>query len=57
MLNQAEKFGWIESTEVWLEIRALRNVTVHEYTDADLAAFIKAIKEKTLLLLAIAQQL
>jgi len=30
-LNRAERFGWIESSEQWLEARALRNKLVHEY--------------------------
>ena len=32
-LDKAEKFGWIESTDQWLEIRKLRNQMVHEYIE------------------------
>jgi len=32
-LNQAEKIGLIDSAEGWVELRKLRNVTVHEYSD------------------------
>ena len=32
-LNLAERLGWIESTETWLEIRQLRNQMVHEYIE------------------------
>jgi len=29
-LDRAERLGWIESVEAWLEIRKLRNQMVHE---------------------------
>ena len=32
-LDKAEKFGWIESTEDWMEMRRLRNQMVHEYIE------------------------
>lgn len=35
ILNQSEKFGWIESASEWSKIRELRNVTAHEYTEAE----------------------
>ena len=31
VLNRAEKLGLLDSTENWLEVRALRNRLVHEY--------------------------
>jgi hypothetical protein len=35
-LLRAEKLGWVESTESWVELRELRNRLVHEYmTTAD----------------------
>ncbi|TLS74263.1 hypothetical protein FE236_11625 [Mariprofundus erugo] len=38
-LNRCERIGWITSTRLWLEARALRNRLVHEYmTDADVFA-------------------
>lgn len=30
-LLRAEKLGWIESTQAWVELRELRNRLVHEY--------------------------
>ena len=33
-LLRAEKIGWIESSEQWIEIRTLRNRLVHEYMDS-----------------------
>lgn len=30
---RAEKLGWIESTESWIELRELRNRMVHEYME------------------------
>lgn len=35
LLNQAEKFGWIDSAETWKRIRQLRNVAAHEYEAED----------------------
>lgn len=32
-LDRAEKFGWIESVDAWLEARKLRNLMVHEYIE------------------------
>jgi|PlaIllAssembly_1097288.scaffolds.fasta_scaffold1226350_2 hypothetical protein len=30
-LNRAERLGWIQSVDIWLEVRRLRNRMVHEY--------------------------
>ena len=38
ILNEAEKFGWIESSSRWRRIRQLRNVAAHEYATDDLQA-------------------
>lgn len=35
ILNQSEKFGWIESAVEWARIRELRNATAHEYTETE----------------------
>ncbi len=35
-LHYAEKLKALENLPMWLEIRQLRNVTVHEYSDQDL---------------------
>ncbi len=32
-LDKAEKFGFIDSAEVWMELRRLRNQMVHEYIE------------------------
>jgi len=32
-LLRAEKLGWVESTESWIELRELRNRLVHEYME------------------------
>jgi hypothetical protein len=32
-LLRAEKLGWVESTESWVELRELRNRLVHEYME------------------------
>lgn len=42
-LDKAEKFGFIESADVWMEIRRLRNQMVHEYIE-DLAVLSSALR-------------
>lgn len=42
-LDLAEKLNIIDSADEWLRIRALRNSSVHEYTEEDLAQFFKEI--------------
>lgn len=42
-LDRAEKLGWIESADVWLETRKLRNLMVHEYIE-DMNILISALK-------------
>ena len=32
-LDRAEKLGWLDSTDAWLEMRKLRNQMVHEYIE------------------------
>jgi len=52
-LLRAEKIGWIESSEHWIEIRTLRNRLVHEYMDSAenlLQALDTALESVTLLI-------
>ena len=42
-LDKAEKLGWIESAQMWLEIRKLRNQMVHVYIE-DLAILTSALQ-------------
>jgi len=42
-LDQAEKFGLIDSSDNWMEIRRLRNQMVHEYIE-DLAVLSSALR-------------
>ena len=42
-LDKAEKFGFIESVDVWMEMRRLRNQMVHEYIE-DLAVLTSALR-------------
>ncbi len=42
-LDRAERLGWIESAETWLEIRKLRNQMVHEYIE-DLTILTSALQ-------------
>lgn len=42
-LDRAEKFGFIESADVWMEMRKLRNQMVHEYIE-DLVILSSALR-------------
>ena len=42
-LDRAEKLGWLESADNWLEMRKLRNQMVHEYIE-DLVILCSALK-------------
>jgi len=42
-LDRAERLGWIESAEAWLEIRKLRHQMVHEYIE-DLTLLTSALQ-------------
>lgn len=42
-LDKAEKFGFIESADAWLEMRKLRNQMVHEYIE-DMAVLSSALR-------------
>ncbi|PUE09154.1 hypothetical protein B9Z51_09570 [Limnohabitans sp. T6-5] len=42
-LDRAEKLGWIDSADTWLEMRKLRNQMVHEYIE-DINILISALK-------------
>ena len=56
-LNRGEKIDLIDASEPWLKIRALRNVVVHEYNDADLESFYKTLRELAPTVLAIHNKL
>lgn len=42
-LDKAEKFGFLESVDVWMEMRKLRNQMVHEYIE-DLTVLTSALR-------------
>jgi len=42
-LDRAEKLGWLDSTDRWLEMRKLRNQMVHEYIE-DLTILSSALR-------------
>lgn len=56
-LNRAEKLGLIDDVEVWMEIRELRNATVHEYNDQDLEKIFQKFRLYSQLLLELPQKL
>ncbi len=50
LMNRAEKLKLVESVNDWIDIRGLRNVIVHEYSDDDLEKiFLKMLKYAPLL--------
>lgn len=42
-LNQAEKIGLVQQTELWIEIRKLCNLTAHEYNEEAFDEYIQHI--------------
>jgi hypothetical protein len=44
-LQLAEKRGWIESAETWLEIRELRNLAMHEYGGEAVDAALRRMRD------------
>jgi hypothetical protein len=56
-LNRGEKLGLLKDTDIWLEIRDLRNVAVHEYNDEDLVKKLKRMAELTPLILDLVQRI
>ena len=42
-MDRAEKLGFIESADAWMEMRRLRNQMVHEYIE-DLAILASALR-------------
>ena len=43
LLNNAEKFSWIETAIEWRRIRELRNIAAHEYASDDLQRMYKEL--------------
>lgn len=56
-LNRGEKLGLIDKPEKWFEIRGLRNVVVHEYSDEDLKIIFKKLLKYTPMVLGLRKKL
>ena len=56
-LNRAEKLGLIENVTQWMEIRELRNATVHEYSDQDLEKIFEKFRKFSPLLFVLPQKI
>ncbi|MEI8055161.1 MAG: hypothetical protein WCH10_04075 [bacterium] len=52
-VNQGEKLGLIDNATAWMVIRELRNITVHDYSEEDLALFFQRLRQECPRLLAI----
>ncbi len=56
-VNQGEKLGFLDDADLWMDIRELRNISAHEYTEADLAQYFKQIKSHAHRVLLIQQKI
>jgi hypothetical protein len=56
-LNRAEKLGLIDDATIWMEIRELRDATVHEYSDQDLEKIFEKFRKYSALLLELPKKL
>lgn len=56
-LNRAEKLKLIDDVRTWFEIRELRNVVVHEYSDEDLKVIFQKMLRLTPLILDLRKRL
>ena len=56
-LNRAEKLDLLVGVKTWFEIRELRNVVVHEYSDEDLKAIFEKMLKFTPLILDLRKRL
>jgi hypothetical protein len=45
-LNQGEKLGIISDVQAWMNIRELRNITAHDYSEDDLSNFFSLLKQE-----------
>ena len=57
LINQAEKLEVIDDANVWMGIRALRNISVHDYTEKDLSQFFIRLKQEAPRLLQLKEKL
>ena len=55
-LNQAEKMNLIKDVKMWLEIRELRNTSVHEYSKKKIRLFLQQVKDLSPVLIALKGQ-
>lgn len=51
--DQAEKLKLVDSADAWMEMRALRNLAAHEYSESDLEAYFLDLKHYAPALIAL----
>lgn len=56
-LNQAEKMNLIKDVKMWLEIRELRNTSVHEYSKKKIPLILQQVKDLSPVLIALKGQI
>lgn len=52
-INQGEKLGLLTNANAWMNIRELRNVVAHDYSEEELAYFFQRLKQECPRLLVI----
>lgn len=57
ILDRAEKLNLLDKADTWFEIRGLRNITAHEYTEEQLSQFFQQLRKYAPILLKIGEQL
>ncbi|MGH7249405.1 MAG: hypothetical protein ACREGC_00340 [Minisyncoccia bacterium] len=57
MINLGEKTGLLKNADTWVEIRAMRNVTAHEYSDEQFDFYIAKLFQLAPILMSIKEVL
>jgi hypothetical protein len=56
-VNQGEKLGLVDDANAWMEIRALRNISAHDYSEDELTEFFNRLRQEAPRLLALKDRL
>jgi uncharacterized protein with HEPN domain len=56
-MDYSEKMGWIDDVNLWMEIRQLRNSSVHEYSKAKIPLILERVRELSPQLVALKRKL
>ena len=56
-VNQGEKLELVDNARTWMEIRELRNIVAHEYTEEETERFLKNLLENSKYLLTLKEKI